>query len=200
MEEKTKVKSAPASSVASLVLGCLSFVFAFITGIPAIICGHIALSKIKKEQLAKGKGIAIAGLVIGYLSLLSIPLLALVIPGANAAVDAAKIANCKNTAFNLRTALITFYTDYRRPYPGTENQTSKTDATFMEAILGAETAAASKANPRGIIFFDFNGSLPEGGSVDLLDPWGNHFRVKDKTVWSLGPDGIEGTADDISTK
>jgi len=54
----------------SFVLSLLSFLcFGPLTGIPAIICGHISVSNINQSQgTLTGKGLAIAGLVIGYLS------------------------------------------------------------------------------------------------------------------------------------
>ena len=58
-----------ASLVFSLIgpLGC----------IPAIICGHIALRMIEKGSALRGRGLALAGLIIGYivLCLLTIPLM-----------------------------------------------------------------------------------------------------------------------------
>ncbi len=50
-----------ASLVFSLVgpIGC----------IPAIICGHLALGKVKKEPAVQGRGLALAGLIIGYVVL-----------------------------------------------------------------------------------------------------------------------------------
>jgi hypothetical protein len=56
-------------AVWSLVLGILSMTcFAFFTGLPGVICGHRALSKIRKSGGAlTGQGLAIAGLVMGYL-------------------------------------------------------------------------------------------------------------------------------------
>jgi hypothetical protein len=66
----------------SLVLGILSlFCFYIFTAIPGVICGHKALSRIKSSGGAlKGEGLAIGGLVTGYLgialSLFFIPLLA----------------------------------------------------------------------------------------------------------------------------
>ena len=57
-------------ATASLVCGITSLLFSIFTGIPAIICGHKALSKIKKSQgLLGGSGMAIAGLVLGYISI-----------------------------------------------------------------------------------------------------------------------------------
>jgi hypothetical protein len=60
-------------AITSLVLGILSMVcFGFLTGIPAIILGHIAHRRTRKapEQYA-GSGLAIAGFVMGYASLLT---------------------------------------------------------------------------------------------------------------------------------
>ena len=54
----------------SFVLSVLSLVCCgFILGIPAVICGHLALSKFQKEPQLQGKGLATAGLVIGYVAI-----------------------------------------------------------------------------------------------------------------------------------
>ena len=58
-------------AVASLVLGIVSIVLCLgpLTGIPAIICGHMALSRIRGSNgLLRGSGMATAGLAIGYCS------------------------------------------------------------------------------------------------------------------------------------
>ena len=73
-------RTAPAA-IWSLVLAILSFFCGWlITAIPAVICGHIARSKIRKSGGALGgKGIATAGLILGYIALvlgvMGIPLL-----------------------------------------------------------------------------------------------------------------------------
>ena len=51
------------------VLAIISLVSAFFVSLAAVICGHIALSQIKKTG-EKGRGLAIAGLVLGYLGLI----------------------------------------------------------------------------------------------------------------------------------
>jgi len=57
-----------ALAVWSLVLGIPSlFLCGFFTGIPAVICGHLALARKARAVVATGRGIAIAGLVTGYL-------------------------------------------------------------------------------------------------------------------------------------
>ena len=59
------------TAVASLVLGILSLIcFGILTAIPAIITGHISLGKIKRSgDTLGGKGMAIAGLVMGYITI-----------------------------------------------------------------------------------------------------------------------------------
>ncbi len=54
----------------SLVLGILAIFSAGLTTIPAVICGHLALGRIKRSAGAQsGGGMAIAGLVTGYVGL-----------------------------------------------------------------------------------------------------------------------------------
>ncbi len=57
------------SAIASLVLGILSVVLCCITGVPAIICGHLARGKIRRSAGAfSGHGMATAGLILGYVT------------------------------------------------------------------------------------------------------------------------------------
>jgi len=90
----------------SLVLGILSLVcFSIFTAIPGVICGHMAFSRIKRSAGAlTGQGLAIAGLVTGYLGIalavVMIPLmLAIAIPNFVKARETAQINMCIN---NLR--------------------------------------------------------------------------------------------------
>ena len=68
-------------AICSLVLAILSFTCGWLfTAIPAVICGHIAFSKIRKSDgTLGGKNIAIAGLILGYIGLaigiMGVPLL-----------------------------------------------------------------------------------------------------------------------------
>lgn len=55
-------------AIASLIFGILVFLTFGLAGLPAVILGHMGLSRIKKSGGAlKGRGMAIAGLVMGYL-------------------------------------------------------------------------------------------------------------------------------------
>ena len=41
----------------------------FVLGVPGVICGHLALSKLQKDRQLQGKGLATAGLIIGYVAI-----------------------------------------------------------------------------------------------------------------------------------
>lgn len=61
-------------AIASLVLGIIGLIACYVNGlfaIPAVICGHMALKRTGDPQKpVGGRGMAIAGLVMGYLGIL----------------------------------------------------------------------------------------------------------------------------------
>jgi len=69
MDEVVKVAKTSALAIWSLVLGLVSLLcLGILAGVPAVICGHIARSKIKQsEEGMGGSGIALAGLILGYI-------------------------------------------------------------------------------------------------------------------------------------
>ncbi len=71
MSEPFGQKKKSGLAITSLVLGILSLICClFFAGIPAIICGHIARGKAKRDPLTYGgAGLALTGLILGYLSL-----------------------------------------------------------------------------------------------------------------------------------
>jgi Domain of unknown function (DUF4190) len=98
-------------AVASLILGILGLILLGPLGsIPAVICGHIGLSQIKKNpDTLQGGGLAIAGLVMGYLQIallvILIPLfMAIAIPAVVAATDKAQEVVCLSTMQQIETA------------------------------------------------------------------------------------------------
>ena len=57
------------AAIASLVCGILGFLTGPITGIPALITGHIARKKIRNSGgTLAGSGMALTGLILGYTS------------------------------------------------------------------------------------------------------------------------------------
>ena len=84
------------AAIASMVLGILSLFCSFLTAIPALICGAVALVKINKSGgRLRGQGQAIAGLVLGGFCMLVMPIFAaMVIPAVDAARGKAQEARC----------------------------------------------------------------------------------------------------------
>lgn len=73
-QDKAKPSQTPGLAIAALVL---ALALGPLGSIPAVICGHLALRKIRKEPALGGRGLALAGLIIGYvvLGLFTIPLI-----------------------------------------------------------------------------------------------------------------------------
>jgi competence protein ComGC len=70
----------PATSGKAIAsLACGVFIFAFPMSILAIIFGHMSLSEIRKSAgRLKGEGVALAGLVLGYLGVAGIPVILII--------------------------------------------------------------------------------------------------------------------------
>ena len=103
-------------AIASMVLGIASIVLclSFLAGIPAIILGHISLSRIKKSMgRLKGEGMALTGLILGYISLPFILIIAAIaIPNLLRARTTANEAAAASTVRMLNTSQITYSTTY----------------------------------------------------------------------------------------
>jgi type II secretory pathway pseudopilin PulG len=103
-------------AITSMVLGIASFALclSFLTGIPAIIIGHISLSRIKKSMgRLKGEGMALTGLILGYISLPFILIIAAIaIPNLLRARISANEASAASTVRTIQTMQITYSTSY----------------------------------------------------------------------------------------
>lgn len=109
-------------AIASLVLGICVFILGILTGIPAIIFGHLAHSEIKKSAgRLQGEGMALAGLILGYLSIVFIPFIliiaAIAIPNLLRAKMAANEAATVGSMRTVVTAAITYSTTYTHGFP-----------------------------------------------------------------------------------
>ena len=103
MNEAPPISNLPAEpkncslAVWSLVLGILAIVLVCIGplfAIPAVICGHMAHSRIKRSAGAlTGGGLALGGLITGYLSLALIPII-----GMLAAIAIPNFVKARSTA------------------------------------------------------------------------------------------------------
>ena len=107
-------------AVASLVCGILFFFFP--SAIAAIILGHLSLSEIRKSGgRLVGDGMAIAGLVLGYIGLAAIPLIliiaAIAIPNLLRARMAANEASAVGSLRAINAAAISYSATYPNGFP-----------------------------------------------------------------------------------
>ncbi|MES2920485.1 MAG: DUF4190 domain-containing protein [Verrucomicrobiota bacterium] len=139
--EGTHPSAARTSGLAiwSLVLGILALFSAGLTAIPAVICGHLALGRIKRSAGAQsGGGLAIAGLVTGYLGfcVLGIAMLAgLTAPLVIRQRKKADQTEAINNARQIGLALFEFQSEYGS-YPNDATAKAVADATNTEQITG----------------------------------------------------------------
>jgi type IV pilus assembly protein PilA len=116
----SQVPAVPAETsgkaVASLVCGLLFFLpLAFVA---AIVFGHIALSEIKKSAgRLKGEGLAIAGLVLGYMWVVSIPIVLIIAAIAIPNLLRARMAANESSAVAGVRTLITAEIAYTASHP-----------------------------------------------------------------------------------
>lgn len=76
----------PAQKSGTNVLAIVSLIGAFVFALAGVICGHIALSQIKRTG-ESGRGLAIAGLVIGYAAIAFYILLFIIVIAAGLAAS-----------------------------------------------------------------------------------------------------------------
>jgi len=110
-------------AIASLVLGILSFLGG-ITAIPAVVCGHLSLSCIKKAAgTIGGRGMAIAGLVLGYVFtgvfavFFTALLVGIALPVFNARHERVQAWNSLSQAKRIGSACISYALDHQDNFP-----------------------------------------------------------------------------------
>jgi type IV pilus assembly protein PilA len=158
-------------AIASLVLGICIFILGFLTGIPAIIFGHLAKSDIKKSGgRLQGEGMALAGLILGYLSIVFIPFIliiaAIAIPNLLRAKIAANEAAAVGSLRTIMTAAVTYSGTYGHGYPESLNLLGPTgDGSAPNGgaagLIGADLAAGQKYGYN----FTYQASSSQGNGV-----------------------------------
>ena len=128
-------------AIASLICGLLGWIFP--AAVAAIILGHVSLSEIGRSAgRLKGRGMAIAGLVMGYAGLFFIPFIlivaAIAIPNLLRARQAANEATAVGSLRTIDVAAITYSSTYSNGFPpslaaidGAGNRSASCDAAQL---------------------------------------------------------------------
>jgi len=134
----------------SLVLALAGFILVGLTSLPAVVCGHLALSGIKKSNGRQtGQGLAIAGLICGYL--MSVVFVIAILAGLTApmvirhkkkADQVEAIGNAKQISL----AMMQFEADY-----GTYPSDATAEIVAEESNTERETGTSSNAYFRQVI-------------------------------------------------
>ena len=166
-------------AIASLVLGILG------TGIPAIITGHMARARIRRESGLVGDGFALAGLILGYITtvLIGIAVVLGVIVGLSGGIAESARLQAADAKMREIEAKLETYRMIAGNYPSTTQG--------LQALVVEPT---TDPVPR---------RWKQQFAVVPVDPWGAAYRYEFDpatglyTIGSNGPDGIAGTSDDI---
>jgi hypothetical protein len=170
-------------AIAALVLGLVGIVFCFgaLSGIPAIICGHIGRSRIRSANGAlEGGGLAMAGLIMGYIAtvLTAIAIAALAIgfskawpafkQSATGVLPPTAEISVIMEAERIEMALEAYRTEYGTLPPLTPIDGEEVDAAVFIAILQGK-------NERNIRFYQ----PAANASIDgvPLDPWKRPLHI-----------------------
>ena len=212
-------------AVWSLNLGILGILTLGIPSIAAIICGHLSKGKIRKSGgLLAGMGLATAGLVLGYVGMILGPLLIVAgFAAGNAAIANAKRITALTTAIATESAVNNFYSEYGAMPSSIEITDTTKDASLVKTLRGHDPAR----NARNIQFLSVKEGSHNRNGLDpvnfkIFDPWGHGYQVildtkytevvtvtrggitetlkgRRAAVFSVGEDGVAGTADDVIT-
>lgn len=127
-------------SVTSLVLGVLAvFPFSFMTGIPAVVTGIMALAKKRP-----GKGMAIAGIALGASTPVTAGIiLALAIPTFVKFQERARESSVKNSMHVIQAALEAYATDHYGNYPGPEVKWDYDNGQGVAAYIPGDNAVGN---------------------------------------------------------
>lgn len=168
-------------AVTSLVLGILSFFLFLLSAIPAIITGHMALSRIRREPARySGRGLATAGLVLGYLNIAMIPVIAilagLMLPALAKAKGKAQRINCVNNLKQIALAA--------RIHSNENNEVFPTNFVAMSTALNTPkvlVCPADGARSRAESWSTF--LEPDNVTYEFLLPGAQERDVANQTVF-----------------
>jgi general secretion pathway protein G len=182
-------------AIGSLVCGILGFFTLGFTGFIAVVLGHMGLSRIRGSSGAiGGRGLAIAGLITGYIGALIAFIVLIVLAVTGGAIFAMKRESPDSKELRVRADFLSLQSALSA-YRIVGGNYPTTDQGF---------AALVEKPTRGPIPSDWS----QLRDTSPLDPWERNYVYKfpgskdpeKPEILSIGPDGIEGTSDDISSQ
>jgi len=127
----TATPPATGLAITSLVMGILGFATCGLTSIVAIVCGHIAKSRIKSSSgTMGGSGMALTGLILGYICIALLPiaiLSALALPTFNSVQQRALMAKSMSNVKQIITGCKIYAADHEGKYPNDLTDLKKED-------------------------------------------------------------------------
>jgi hypothetical protein len=166
--ETSKETKTSGMAITSLVLSCSGILIGIFGAIPGLILGIVSLGKINKsEGKLSGRGLAIAGISVGGF----MTLVGLIVLAA--IIPAMSIS-----------------------------RVASKNAATMANMHAIDTAVMVYVLDKGNLPQDISALTPEYLEQIPVDSWGNCYvytvnGADDFDIYSLGPDGIAGTTDDI---
>ena len=156
-------------AIGSLICGILFFIFP--SALVAVVLGHISRSQIRKSQGRQtGSGMALAGLILGYLGISFIPILiiaAIAIPNLLRAKMAANEASAVGALRTYNTAMIEYATLCPKiGYPRQTENLAAGDSDCEHATLMTGTLGSSNAVRSGYRFIYFAGEKNSEGVIE----------------------------------
>ncbi len=169
MRDQAAIRTAP-MALWSLILGLLGLVLIGPLGtVPAVICGHIALPRIRRsEGTLTGRGLAITGLVAGYLGIILhlVILPALLLPAVSAARDKARQVQCISNLRQISLAATMYSMDNQGRFP--PDLQSLTQYAAEPQLF---VCPATRHRP---------------GALDQVDQWADYILVPNRKATDSG--------------
>lgn len=182
-------------SIASLVLGILSVAGCVLfAGLPAIIAGHIARGRARRQpDVYGGAGLALAGLVMGYIgTALTVVLLAvmagLLLPAIAAGRSKAQSVQCINNMKQIGLAARMWSLDHKEVFP--PDFITMSNELFTPKIL---VCPDDKLKAAAHNWTDF--SAAENASYEFLVPGAKEAEVMNQPAFRCSIHGHLGMGD-----
>jgi len=139
----------PTSKLAvwALVCGCLGFFISLLASIPAIVLGHMSLNEIKKNPGMQGRGMALTGLILGYIFTLILPIISIVAISVLIALGNQVKATFKTINSQIAEANAAQATNSADQLPSPDQSTNAPDQSTNSPDQSTNTAPASTNAP-----------------------------------------------------